>query len=359
MIFLRRNEDNFFEVLDGQQRLKSIFQFIENEYTTSGEMTPEIGKKTFEEIKDDSGVFAKFIAFKINVAFVENADDETTSDIFLRLQEGMPLNTAEKLNAMKGELHNVILNLSNHNIIKNTSIKDHRFAHRLLAAQIFSLELNSDFDLMNFTDIKFSNLKDLYEKYTYKEPPQNVISIIKSNFNFLNKSLEIKAKIISRRGDFIPIYLLSSHLKKNYVTIGIKEDFVSFIIEFLSKVESMKVQDKLIKSEDIPYRDFKSLRSTGALSSRSFRERFKIILGKFLEKYPDIQLKDKNKSFDIGQKMAIYYSDKGICQICEKEVPFDEAEIDHVIPWSKGGTTTVDNAQLVCKTCNRIKGNRT
>lgn len=358
MIFLRRNENNYFEVLDGQQRLKSIFQFLENEYPTSGEWTPEVGKKIFDELKDVAGVYAKFIAFKMNVAFVENADDETTSDIFLRLQEGMPLNTAEKLNAMRGELHTTILDLSNHLFIKNTSIKDHRFAHRLLAAQIFSLELNSDFDLMNFPDIKFANLQDLYEKYTFKEPPQYVLNTIKKNFNFLNKSFGDKAKVISRRGDFIPIYLLSSYLGKKYVTSGINEDFVNFTIEFLAKVESIKVQDKLVDPENIPYRDFKSWRSTGALSSRSFRERFKIILGKFLENFSDIQLKDTNRFFDYGQKMAIYYKDSGMCRICGKEVSFDEVEIDHIIPWSEGGTTTVNNGQLVCQTCNRSKGNR-
>nr|WP_245248176.1 HNH endonuclease signature motif containing protein [Methanobacterium petrolearium] len=56
--------------------------------------------------------------------------------------------------------------------------------------------------------------------------------------------------------------------------------------------------------------------------------------------------------------MAIYYKDNGLCKICGKEVSFDEAEIDHVIPWSEGGTTTVNNGQLVCPTCNRSKGNR-
>ncbi|BDZ71429.1 hypothetical protein GCM10025861_19460 [Methanobacterium petrolearium] len=51
MIFLRRNEENYFEVLDGQQRLKSIFKFLENEYPTSGEWTPEVGKKTLKNSK--------------------------------------------------------------------------------------------------------------------------------------------------------------------------------------------------------------------------------------------------------------------------------------------------------------------
>jgi hypothetical protein len=37
---------------------------------------------------------------------------------------------------------------------------------------------------------------------------------------------------------------------------------------------------------------------------------------------------------------------------------FDEMEADHVAAWSKGGSTTPDNCQMLCKTHNRSKGNR-
>lgn len=33
-------------------------------------------------------------------------------------------------------------------------------------------------------------------------------------------------------------------------------------------------------------------------------------------------------------------------------------QIDHVVPWSRGGTDTVENLQTLCATCNRSKGNR-
>lgn len=39
------------------------------------------------------------------------------------------------------------------------------------------------------------------------------------------------------------------------------------------------------------------------------------------------------------------------------EVEQDEMEGDHIIPWSKGGKTTIDNLQMLCKKCNREKGN--
>ena len=37
---------------------------------------------------------------------------------------------------------------------------------------------------------------------------------------------------------------------------------------------------------------------------------------------------------------------------------FDEMEADHVAAWSKGGATTPENCQMLCKTHNRAKGNR-
>jgi hypothetical protein len=36
----------------------------------------------------------------------------------------------------------------------------------------------------------------------------------------------------------------------------------------------------------------------------------------------------------------------------------DEMDADHVAAWSKGGTTSIENCQMLCKTHNRAKGNK-
>lgn len=41
-----------------------------------------------------------------------------------------------------------------------------------------------------------------------------------------------------------------------------------------------------------------------------------------------------------------------------KETNYSKLEVDHITPWSKGGRTTLDNAQLLCKHHNTSKGNR-
>ena len=49
--------------------------------------------------------------------------------------------------------------------------------------------------------------------------------------------------------------------------------------------------------------------------------------------------------------------DGQVCQKCGELVPDDEVEFDHIIPYSKGGTSTEDNLRVVHKECNRKKSN--
>lgn len=47
-----------------------------------------------------------------------------------------------------------------------------------------------------------------------------------------------------------------------------------------------------------------------------------------------------------------------ICRKCGQPVRDDEVHFDHIIPWSKGGSSDERNIQLLCGDCNRKKGNR-
>lgn len=33
-------------------------------------------------------------------------------------------------------------------------------------------------------------------------------------------------------------------------------------------------------------------------------------------------------------------------------------EADHIVPWHKGGKTTLENCQMLCMPCNRAKGGK-
>lgn len=47
-----------------------------------------------------------------------------------------------------------------------------------------------------------------------------------------------------------------------------------------------------------------------------------------------------------------------ICGICEQPADPKEVDIDHIIPWSKGGATALFNLQVTHASCNRAKGDR-
>lgn len=53
--------------------------------------------------------------------------------------------------------------------------------------------------------------------------------------------------------------------------------------------------------------------------------------------------------------LKVVRRDNHVCQKCHTYVPDDQIEFDHLIPYSKGGPTTVDNLRLLCRTCNRAK----
>ena len=59
----------------------------------------------------------------------------------------------------------------------------------------------------------------------------------------------------------------------------------------------------------------------------------------------------KNKHVLFGQQ-------EGRCAGCRMDFPFKIFEVDHVIPQSRGGTDHLENLQLLCPHCNRIKGDR-
>lgn len=48
---------------------------------------------------------------------------------------------------------------------------------------------------------------------------------------------------------------------------------------------------------------------------------------------------------------------KGVNYVRE-HFEYDEMEGDHIIPWSKGGKSTQENCQMLCKRCNREKSGK-
>jgi hypothetical protein len=50
--------------------------------------------------------------------------------------------------------------------------------------------------------------------------------------------------------------------------------------------------------------------------------------------------------------------DDSTCQVCGRHLLDNEIQIDHVIPYSKGGPTTESNLHVICGECNNEKSNK-
>ena len=54
----------------------------------------------------------------------------------------------------------------------------------------------------------------------------------------------------------------------------------------------------------------------------------------------------------------LFGKQEGRCNGCQVDFPFRMFEVDHIVPQSRGGTDHLDNLQMLCSHCNRIKGDR-
>lgn len=56
-----------------------------------------------------------------------------------------------------------------------------------------------------------------------------------------------------------------------------------------------------------------------------------------------------------GIKQEVWCRDGGACRYCGSAL---NLEYDHIIPYSKGGADSVENLQILCRSCNRSKAAR-
>ena len=57
-------------------------------------------------------------------------------------------------------------------------------------------------------------------------------------------------------------------------------------------------------------------------------------------------------------KHILFGQQEGRCGGCRSAFEFRHLEVDHIIPQDTGGHDHIDNLQLLCAHCNRVKGNR-
>lgn len=344
-VYLRVLENDYFECVDGQQRLSTLFDFFDDKIEFSKKYTPKYGGKKFSELPQN--IKDIFEDHEIIVVQLTHSNDEEIREMFDRLQRGMALTSGEKLNAKLGDIHNFISDLSQHAFFSRVNVRDYRGAFHQICAQITNLELNG------ITDVKFKNLEELYNKNKRFDSDSTQAKHIKKVFNFLAKSFTEKTPELHTRAGIISIFLLVSEIIKYYSIKDQHSLIYDFIIDFEQKLIEAEEQEN-----DLDLIKYLNLVSHSSDSGQSIKERHNIIVSKFLNFADKLELLDSKRGFSESQRIAVYRKFNGICQgkNCGKKVSYDDFHADHKIPFSKGGKTTVGNAQLLCSKCNLSKG---
>jgi len=71
---------------------------------------------------------------------------------------------------------------------------------------------------------------------------------------------------------------------------------------------------------------------------------------------------DSIRHFSTAQRYDIINRDmtdgQMICYLCDRVIYDEDLHIDHVVPYSKGGETIVENGRLTHRWCNIMKSDR-
>ncbi len=342
-VYFRALDNQYYECVDGQQRLNAIFDFFDNKVNLSKKCTPEYGGKYFDELPQE--VKDIFEDHEIIVVELNNCSDEDIREMFDRLQRGMPLTAGERLNAKIGNLHDFISDISKHNFFRNANIRDYRGAFHQICAQITALEL------LGINDVKFRNLEIIYDKNKNIELESKELQHIKRVLNYLDKAFPSKTPELHSRAGIVSLYILVSRLLKEYSMKNRESDIGNFIIQF-----EKRLIDAEQKEDNVELLKYLNAISHSSDSANSIKTRDEIMTNYFFSMVKDIEPLDENRGFTEFQRIAIFRKYDETCQICGKKVEWKDFHADHIVPHSKGGKTTVENGQLLCSVCNLKKG---
>ena len=360
-----------YEVIDGQQRIRAIHKFVNGKlslseafdnYTIRGVEYDLRGKKWTDndfpqEIKNH------FYGYTVKMqVYIEKSESEVAR-IFARVQEGKPLNSSEKINAILGYIRNEIKQLSHHELMKKTRLRQIRFNRLWVASQCVYREI-TNFNNGNYLNSNLVTITKMFED-NKRNNRENERLITKTNrvFNYLNQVLDTRADLINKNADFITIYQVVSYLlDKNYIIDRNNIDWPNFIGPFINKVEEARKMMKTTRNvtEALhPYWNYYEFRRRE--NGDSNKNRFEFMIIKLLEEYPSLEKRDHQRYFDEYQKRVVAMRANYQCQDpqsdrCIGETGLNIGHVHHIVRWIDGGSTTIENGQWLCPNCHGVKG---
>ena len=320
LIYFNQAGKDKYEVLDGQQRITSFGRFVTNKFAVKDQNGME---QYFSGL--DEEIQKKILEYPLTIYICEGEEKEIKSWFKTINIVGIPLNEQELLNAI------------------------YSGPFVTAAKEEFSNSQNANIQKWGAYISGSVNRQD-YLKAALDWVSGGSIDNYMSNHR---KDADI------------------SELKKHFTSVI---DWVSSVFIDLTSdmcgLEWGRLYDSYHKTA---YNPSKVSEKVQELYNDPFIKNHKGIFEYILGGEKDTKLLDV-RIFDEAVKRRVYNKQtaeaktKGIsnCPLCavgheankDKIYALNEMDADHVSAWSKGGATTEENCQMLCKTHNRAKGNR-
>jgi hypothetical protein len=350
-----------FAIIDGKQRLTTIWTYLDNDTCLADDFdlfekkrdqpAPKPGSK-YRELSTYWQEYLKNCS--LDVVLVQRADEEDIEDLFCRLNNGEPLNAAEKRNAMGGDMCALIREISMHNFFTHKlAFNNGRYQYYEVAAKLLLLESMEATGGGIFSDLKKRFLDKFVRDGRHMTPDDR--AKLKTR---LDERLKALGRVFSRRDPLLakqaypPVYyLLVKSIERNYAHRQLFSMLKTFVATF-----NVRRQENLLLPEDQRdpvLIDFGRLMQQGTNDRGSLEQRVSVLGRFFLQDYPDVCRRDPRRAFSREERTAIYHLGGHKCANCGIVFrAIDEMQADHEKQWAHGGPTSIRNARGLCENCN-------
>ncbi|MBA4320879.1 MAG: hypothetical protein C0412_21015 [Flavobacterium sp.] len=256
-IYFYKRDDGKYDCIDGQQRINAIWSYIginetdrdnafhtriENELYSDKDNIKEVDQTRYDDLPEK---WQKEIKnYELNIVFITKIDEEDELNLqFLRLQLGAPLRGGEKLNAMQGDMRDLLFigkdknKFINMDYFLHSGIRKGRFGIQEVAAQIL-LNAFSKKETGEFHRSRYIDLQEFFkQKMNFLSSDKKIIEEIKRNLEIISKHFKKdNLGIINNKALAVSVYLFVSDLIELKREKDINQ-FVEFLIKFLKTKE--------------------------------------------------------------------------------------------------------------------------
>lgn len=274
-----------YSVIDGRQRLETIWKFIEGEFTLSDDFEYQkdpnikLSGLGYEDIaKEYPRIRIQFDSFVLPIVGISTDDFDLIEDMFSRLNEAVPLNAAEKRNALGGAAVNAIREISQHELFLNrVKFKNNRYQHMEVAGRILLTEHSLS------TTKKLVDTKKAYMDKFVKENAAShaVIDSLKveiiSIMDVMSNLFVASDDLLRAQGNMVLYYLLFRKAIKLGESTKISRRKLIDFREELSR--NRVIAEKDYSKSRFDLLEYDRLSQQGTNDAANIRERFRTLAG--------------------------------------------------------------------------------